>query len=71
MHQRANAAELARAGAALIIEDAKDASTNAAAIKPFAFCYSMMTIGRTAMAEAAQIAASCMRPTILPAKFWR
>ncbi|HVT82958.1 MAG TPA: UDP-N-acetylglucosamine--N-acetylmuramyl-(pentapeptide) pyrophosphoryl-undecaprenol N-acetylglucosamine transferase, partial [Phycisphaerae bacterium] len=33
MHQRANAEELQKAGAALIIDDAKDAKMNAAAIK--------------------------------------
>lgn len=33
MHQRANAAELEKVGAALIIDDAKDAKSNAAAIK--------------------------------------
>ncbi len=33
MHQRANALELQKAGAAIIVEDAKDAKINAAAIK--------------------------------------
>ncbi len=33
MHQRANADELAKGGAALVVEDAKDAGKNAAAIK--------------------------------------
>jgi UDP-N-acetylglucosamine--N-acetylmuramyl-(pentapeptide) pyrophosphoryl-undecaprenol N-acetylglucosamine transferase len=34
LHQKANAMELVRAGAALIVDDAKEAAANAAAMKP-------------------------------------
>ena len=56
MHQRANAAELARAGAAVIVDDAKDAATNAAAIKTALQSLLYDEDRRSAMAEAAQIA---------------
>ena len=56
MHQRANAMELARAGAALIIEDAKDAAVNAAAIKTALLSLLYDEDRRSAMAEAAGIA---------------
>lgn len=56
MHQRANALELERAGAALIIDDAKDASCNAAAIKTELHSLLYDDARRASMAEAARIA---------------
>jgi len=56
MHQRANAEELEKAGAAVIIDDAKDASINAAAIKTALDSLLYDDARRSLMAEAAQVA---------------
>jgi UDP-N-acetylglucosamine--N-acetylmuramyl-(pentapeptide) pyrophosphoryl-undecaprenol N-acetylglucosamine transferase len=56
MHQRANAEELVRAGAAVIIEDAKEARQNAAAIKSMLQTLLYDDQRRSLMAEAARIA---------------
>jgi len=60
MHQRANAEELERAGAALIIDDAKDASLNAAAIKTTLKSLLYDDAQRNLMAQAATIAGKPM-----------
>jgi UDP-N-acetylglucosamine--N-acetylmuramyl-(pentapeptide) pyrophosphoryl-undecaprenol N-acetylglucosamine transferase len=56
MHQKANAMELVRAGAALIVDDAKDARLNAAAIKPALESLLYNHDLRNRMADAARIA---------------
>jgi UDP-N-acetylglucosamine--N-acetylmuramyl-(pentapeptide) pyrophosphoryl-undecaprenol N-acetylglucosamine transferase len=56
MHQRANALELERAGAALIIDDAKDARRNALAIKTVLHSLLYDDARRGLMAEAARLA---------------
>jgi UDP-N-acetylglucosamine--N-acetylmuramyl-(pentapeptide) pyrophosphoryl-undecaprenol N-acetylglucosamine transferase len=56
MHQRANAVELVKAGAAVIVDDAKDAGRNAAAIKSMLDSLLYDDDRRTLMAEAAQVA---------------
>jgi UDP-N-acetylglucosamine--N-acetylmuramyl-(pentapeptide) pyrophosphoryl-undecaprenol N-acetylglucosamine transferase len=55
MHQRANALELQRAGAALIIDDAKDARRNALAIKTSLHSLLYDDARRGLMAEAARV----------------
>jgi len=54
MHQRANAMELAKGGAAVIVDDAKDANANAAAIKSELKSLLYEETRRQAMAEAAK-----------------
>lgn len=55
MHQRANALELERVGAALIIDDAKDAQRNALAIKTALYSLLYDDARRSLMAEAARV----------------
>jgi UDP-N-acetylglucosamine--N-acetylmuramyl-(pentapeptide) pyrophosphoryl-undecaprenol N-acetylglucosamine transferase len=56
MHQRANAQELERAGAAIIIDDAKDAGGNAKAVKAALNSLLYDEQRRALMAESARIA---------------
>jgi UDP-N-acetylglucosamine--N-acetylmuramyl-(pentapeptide) pyrophosphoryl-undecaprenol N-acetylglucosamine transferase len=56
LHQKANAMELVRAGAALIVEDAKDAAANAAGLKPALESLLYDDELRDRMAEAARVA---------------
>ncbi|MGN6370231.1 MAG: UDP-N-acetylglucosamine--N-acetylmuramyl-(pentapeptide) pyrophosphoryl-undecaprenol N-acetylglucosamine transferase [Phycisphaerae bacterium] len=56
LHQKANAMELVRAGAALIVEDAKDSAANAAAMKPALESLLYDDELRDRMAEAARVA---------------
>ena len=56
LHQKANAMELVRAGAALIVEDAKDAAANAAGLKPALESLLYDDDLRNRMAEAARVA---------------
>jgi len=56
MHQRHNAAELVKAGAATIVDDRKDARLNASAIKTALQTLIYNNEARTQMAEAAAIA---------------
>jgi UDP-N-acetylglucosamine--N-acetylmuramyl-(pentapeptide) pyrophosphoryl-undecaprenol N-acetylglucosamine transferase len=56
MHQRANAEELEKVGAAVIIDDAKDASINAAAIKNALSSLLYDDSRRSLMAEASHVA---------------
>ncbi|HUO08643.1 MAG TPA: UDP-N-acetylglucosamine--N-acetylmuramyl-(pentapeptide) pyrophosphoryl-undecaprenol N-acetylglucosamine transferase [Phycisphaerae bacterium] len=55
MHQKANAMELVRAGAAFIVDDAKEASANASAIKPALESLLYDEELRDRMAEAARV----------------
>jgi UDP-N-acetylglucosamine--N-acetylmuramyl-(pentapeptide) pyrophosphoryl-undecaprenol N-acetylglucosamine transferase len=54
MHQRANAAVLADAGAAVLIDDARDATANAALLRPVLASLTTDADRRTAMAAAAR-----------------
>ena len=56
LHQKANAMELVRAGAALIVDDAKDAAANAAALKPALESLLYDDELRDRMSEAARVA---------------
>ena len=54
MHQRANAGVLADAGAAVLVDDAKDATTNAGQLRPVLSALTSDVGRRSAMAAAAR-----------------